>query len=382
MFRIITFKGALLSTLLSLSAIISYTQESNCQDGFDNDGDGLIDCLDPNCQLTLGGLCPICGDETSFGDSLLYYIPGCPSNPDPNPQVSVQNNTSSTHLGNGGQIAIAFTDNLVANSGDSAPDLYIFEVGPAVEGTFVYLHPFNDFTLQACINASSSNQNGFYYVGTVIGSTSSIDLDNVSGFDIYDSFELLFDQVLLIDDGSPCSGSTPGADIAGVCALYNVTEIGCTDPLACNYFISAQVDDSSCNYAFGCDVCQGNQNQDGTGIVINNPEVGDTCDDGNPLSSNDTIQDDCSCVGIVVGVDESQSSAWSIYPNPTKGILRVDYESSEVILFELYNTVGQRVCIRSIHPGNNTLELNLPAGFYPARLTGGTTVQRTVIVVE
>ena len=37
---------------LFLIPITSFTQESNCSDGIDNDGDGFIDCYDDNCLGT------------------------------------------------------------------------------------------------------------------------------------------------------------------------------------------------------------------------------------------------------------------------------------------------------------------------------------------
>jgi hypothetical protein len=40
-------------------------------------------------------------------------------------------------LGRGGSLTLAFTDNVLTGGGTPAPDLYIFEVGPDVEDTFV-----------------------------------------------------------------------------------------------------------------------------------------------------------------------------------------------------------------------------------------------------
>lgn len=70
---------------------------------------------------------------------------------------------------------------------------------------------------------------------------------------------------------------------------------GCTDPAACNYDASAPSDDGTCIYPFGCDTCSGET--DGTGAVVDNPEVGSPCDDGNPGTVGDIIQPDCSCMG-------------------------------------------------------------------------------------
>jgi len=42
-----------LCDLATVYVSVSDNTESNCQDGFDNDNDGLIDCEDPDCQSTV-----------------------------------------------------------------------------------------------------------------------------------------------------------------------------------------------------------------------------------------------------------------------------------------------------------------------------------------
>jgi hypothetical protein len=73
--------------------------------------------------------------------------------------------------------------------------------------------------------------------------------------------------------------------------------VGCTNEAACNYDAAAVVDDSSCVFATGCDVC------DGVGGVTDNPEAGDLCDDEDATTENDMIQADCSCAGTPVAAD-------------------------------------------------------------------------------
>ena len=73
---------------------------------------------------------------------------------------------------------------------------------------------------------------------------------------------------------------------------------GCTDDTACNYNMAANNDDGSCVFATGCDTCSGET--DGTGTVVDNPEVGEACDDGLASTINDTVQADCTCVGVGV----------------------------------------------------------------------------------
>ena len=75
------------------------------------------------------------------------------------------------------------------------------------------------------------------------------------------------------------------------------TSLGCTDPNSCNYNSVATEDDGSCDGGpQGCDTCS-DQN-DGSGIIIDNPEIGTACDDGDPNTTNDIIQSDCSCAGL------------------------------------------------------------------------------------
>ena len=57
-------------------------------------------------------------------------------------------------------------------------------------------------------------------------------------------------------------------------------------------------------FATGCDTCSGET--DGTGTVVDNPEVGEACDDGNPSTIDDTIQADCSCAGTDPSLPQSQ----------------------------------------------------------------------------
>ena len=116
-----------------------------------------------------------------------------------------------------------------------------------------------------------------------------------------------YDATASCDDGSceftSCAGCTdatacnydPTATIDdGSCDLPD----GCTDATACNYNASASCDDGSCVFATGCDTCSGET--DGTGTVVDNPEVGEACDDGLASTINDTVQADCTCVGIGV----------------------------------------------------------------------------------
>ena len=104
-------------------------------------------------------------------------------------------------LGSGGSITLQFVDNVLTGSGDSASDLWIFEIGPDIEDTFVEI---------------SSDGLAWEDIGKVYGSESFIDID-AFGFGPEDSFRF----VRLTDDPSEglTDGWTVGADIDAVCAL-------------------------------------------------------------------------------------------------------------------------------------------------------------------
>jgi hypothetical protein len=109
-------------------------------------------------------------------------------------------------MGVGGSLVVRFTDNVINGGGDSGPDIWIFEVGPDIEDTFVDI---------------STDGMNWQSVGKVFGSTAGVDLD-AFGFGPGDTFTYL----RLTDDpnegdGSPGAsnvGETVGADIDAIAA--------------------------------------------------------------------------------------------------------------------------------------------------------------------
>jgi len=154
----------------------------------------------------------------SFADSVLSYDPvingSQPTEPHRVPEnaLGIPDYTGDSDctgnatcafvsLGDGGSITLQFTDNLLTGSGDASDDLWIFEVGPDVEDTFVDIS-WDNIT--------------WHSVGSVGGSTAGVDID-VFGFGITDKFR----YVRLTDDGDKDdqSGRTVGADIDAVGAI-------------------------------------------------------------------------------------------------------------------------------------------------------------------
>jgi hypothetical protein len=154
---------------------------------------------------------------SSFADSVTLYAPNI-VNGQPTATARVASEALGTpngayvSLGDGGSITLAFGDNKLTGSGTAALDLWIFEVGPDVEDTFVEI---------------SKDGVAWSSVGKVAGATSGINID-AFGFGAND----LFGFVRLTDDTNEGdqTGSTVGADIDAVGAISSVVTPPDTTP--------------------------------------------------------------------------------------------------------------------------------------------------------
>ena len=103
--------------------------------------------LSVSAQATVYGGVEFPGGSSSFSDAVVSYDPtyGGTSGPlvqyqTPTNALGIPTGSSDTGfvtLGQGGRIVLKFTDNSLTGSGTSAFDLWVFEVGPDVEDTFV-----------------------------------------------------------------------------------------------------------------------------------------------------------------------------------------------------------------------------------------------------
>lgn len=111
-------------------------------------------------------------------------------------------------LGAGGSIVLQFVDNVLTGSDSTADDLWIFEIGPDVEDTFVDL---------------SVDGVAWLSVGKVTGSTRGIDID-FFGYGTGSAFSF----VRLTDDYNEGqkTGTTAGADIDAVGAISTRGAVG------------------------------------------------------------------------------------------------------------------------------------------------------------
>jgi len=100
--------------------------------------------------------------------------------------------------------------------------------------------------------------------------------------------------------------------------------------------------------------------------------IGDSCDDNNPLTSPDFIDENCFCGGIeITRIDELESLSVIIYPNPTSNILTVDlgdlngvnttiklYDSSSKLIFDKQSTSTLTIDVSGLARGMYSLELS------------------------
>ena len=158
------------------------------------------------------------GGVSSFADSVVLYDPtyGGTSGPNVIYQTplnalgapSGSSGSGFVTLGQGGRIVLKFTDNSLTGSGSSALDLWVFEVGPDVEDTFIDI---------------SKDGVTWFAVGKVFGATAGVDID-AFGFDALDKFS----YVRLTDDpaeGERGSGGSVGADIDAVGAISSAPPV-------------------------------------------------------------------------------------------------------------------------------------------------------------
>ena len=134
---------------------------------------GAVSFADTLVAYTLGGGGVTAAHQGAFNAIGLPNYAGtnsCPS----------QAGCTFVSLGDGGSVVLRFDDNKLTGSGDNALDLWVFEVGPDIEDTFVEI---------------SKNGLNWSPVGKVFGSTAGIDID-AFGFGPAD----LFGFIRLTDD--------------------------------------------------------------------------------------------------------------------------------------------------------------------------------------
>ena len=157
-----------------------------------------------------------------------------------------------------------------------------------------------------------------------------------------------------------CGGSCEAdADMDGVCDDAEIA--GCTDMGACNYSENATDDDGSCLF------------------------TGDACDDMNDGTGNDTINENCECVGEGAdGVEEGRVT-FGMFPNPTTGEVTLTVAGFHTgVTVQVMDGAGRVVYAEqsAVLQGNKVLDLSaLSSGTYNVMLSDerGVSVKRLAI---
>ena len=179
---------------------------------------------------------------SSFADTVLVFDPLYSGGPAPSfffdptwalgPPGTEMGATDHNPLGKGGLIELGFTDNLLINSGDVAPDLYVGEVGGTAEDFILALLP-TAATDSLLGSQPDQNDDGYLELDRFVGSyrdgssayVSLIDID--AYFPGFGPGVLQFVAVQVIDDptrGSH-SGGTAGMDLESVGAISSVAMV-------------------------------------------------------------------------------------------------------------------------------------------------------------
>jgi hypothetical protein len=147
-----------------------------------------------------------------------------------------------------------------------------------------------------------------------------------------------FDDFTCEFPGNPCDDGNPETlndflDNDCNCIGQIIQTLGCTDMDACNYDMSADTDDGSCYF------------------------VGDPCDDGDANTSNDLYNANCQCEGVV-SVEEI-SAFYSVYPNPTNGIITIaQQEGTAIQMIEVVDITGKRAATFNPNASITTIDLS------------------------
>ena len=187
---------------------------------------------------------------------------------------------------------------------------------------------------------------------------------------------------------------------------------GCMDEMACNYDADATNDDGSCTYPdedyLDCDGnCLNDADEDGvcdelevagcTNLDACNYDelatdddgscilIGDACDDGDENTINDTIDENCECVGEVEDGVEEARLAFGMFPNPTTGEVTLTVAGFHTgVTVQILDGAGRVVWTEQnlALQGNTVLDLSgLSSGTYNVMLSDerGVSVKRLAI---
>ncbi|EGV27554.1 hypothetical protein ThidrDRAFT_4635 [Thiorhodococcus drewsii AZ1] len=175
----------------------------------------LLNFLFPVYAEEIGGV-EFPGGASSFADEVIEYSPtagvaypyNIPETALGPPDYTFGHEGDGTvSLGNAGVIILKFTDNSLTTSGDVSADLWIFEEGPAIEPTEVYI---------------KTDLGNWISVGDTSGGTYGIDIDQFIGVGVVEGESYTYVKLV---DLLPDQGGSPnyaGADIDAVGAISSI----------------------------------------------------------------------------------------------------------------------------------------------------------------
>lgn len=143
----------------------------------------------------------IAADRPNAANSVAEHALGAPNYVSGGACASSNTNCPFTSLGNGGSITLRFTDNYLIGSNSPQLDLYVFEVGPAVEAMTVHV---------------SKDGSHWISVGQVSGMQAGVDLD-AYGFGRNDKFSFVRLTDVYADNFG--TGASVGADLDALGAI-------------------------------------------------------------------------------------------------------------------------------------------------------------------
>ena len=172
--------------------------------------------ISPGSAVVYGGI-DFPDGANSFADAVVSYSPTSdvlPPHNDPLSALGIPNyvginDDSFVSLGDEGILILKFTDNSLTTSGNSDEDLWVFEIGGAIEPTSVYI---------------STDGINWISVGSTSGATSGVDIDAYTSAGVVLGTQ--YSYVKLIDNMPHQSGSPyAGADIDAVGAISSAPPV-------------------------------------------------------------------------------------------------------------------------------------------------------------
>jgi uncharacterized delta-60 repeat protein len=165
----------------------------------------------------------------------------------------------------------------------------------------------------------------------------------------YDSLANVDNNTCIYPD-TPCDDNNPDTfnDVLdSLCNCVGTLYVsGCMDPNACNYNPLANIDDQTCILP------------------------GSTCDDGNVMTINDSIDVNCNCVGIdITGLNPTHFE-FSIVPNPAKDLITIEVGTAGLKTIKVFDLQGKVLLLKSFQGFTELLDCSqLANGSYIVELS-------------